>query len=140
MATRGSVIPLFIHQILNNEPISITDPNMTRFLMSLDEAVDLVEDAFLSGNTGEIIVRKSPACTIHTLAKALISIFKVPNHKINIIGTRHGEKLHEVLLSREELFSAKETEFFYRIPCDKRELETKISHEVKNILLRILKD
>ncbi len=121
MATRGSVIPLFINQIKNNLPITLTDPNMTRFMMSLDDSVDLVLHTFRKGKQGDIFVRKSPACTISTLAKALNLIYKT-NSKIQIIGTRHGEKKFESLVSREEMYRVKETKKFFRIPCDSRDL------------------
>ena len=124
MATRGSVIPLFINQIKNNLPITLTDPNMTRFMMSLDDSVDLVLHAFKKGKQGDIFVRKSPACTISTLAKALNLIYKT-NSKIQIIGTRHGEKKFESLVSREEMFRVKENEKFFQIPIDSRDLNYK---------------
>lgn len=125
MATRGSVIPLFIEQILNKKPITITDPNMTRFMMSLKDAVDLVLYAFKHGKTGEIYVQKSPATNIKTLANVLINLLNVPHHPINIIGTRHGEKLFEVLLSREEKVRAKDLKKYYRIAPDQRDLNYK---------------
>ena len=122
MATRGSVIPLFIEQILNKKPITITDPSMTRFVMSLEDAVDLVLYAFKHGKTGEIFVQKSPAADIKTLANVLKNLLNVPHHPINIIGTRHGEKLFEVLLSREEKVRAKELKKYYCISPDQRDL------------------
>ena len=122
MASRGSVIPLFLNQIRNGQPISVTDPNMTRFMMSLDDAVDLVLYAFQNGNPGDIFIQKSPAATIQTLAKALTEILDVPNHEIRIIGTRHGEKQFEVLLSREEMVAAQDLEAYYRVPPDLRDL------------------
>lgn len=122
MASRGSVIPLFTNQIRAKEPITITDKNMTRFMMTLDDAVDLVLYAFEHGNAGEIFVQKAPAATIETLAKCLVSLLGVPNHPINIIGTRHGEKLFEVLLSREEMLSAKDLGRYYCVPPDLRDL------------------
>ncbi len=122
MASRGSVIPLFTNQIRAKEPITITDKNMTRFMMTLDDAVDLVLYAFEHGNAGEIFVQKAPAATIETLAKSLVSLLGVPNHPINIIGTRHGEKLFEVLLSREEMLSAKDLGRYYCVPPDLRDL------------------
>ena len=125
MATRGSVIPLFIEQILNKKPITITDPNMTRFMMSLKDAVDLVLYAFKHGKTGEIYVQKSPATNIKTLANVFINLLNVPHHPINIIGTRHGEKLFEVLLSREEKVRAKDLKKYYRIAPDQRDLNYK---------------
>jgi UDP-N-acetylglucosamine 4,6-dehydratase len=122
MASRGSVIPLFIDQILNGQPITITDPNMTRFMMSLDDAVDLVIYAFEHGKAGEIFVQKAPAATIQTLALALIDLFAAPNSSINTIGTRHGEKLFESLLSREEMASAKDLGNYFCVPPDLRDL------------------
>ncbi|KMJ53617.1 UDP-glucose 4-epimerase [Vogesella sp. EB] len=122
MASRGSVIPLFTKQIRAGQAISITDPNMTRFMMTLDDAVDLVLFAFEHGNPGEIFVQKAPAATIETLAKALTGLLGVPAHPINIIGTRHGEKLFEVLLSREEMVAAQDLDGYYRIPPDLRDL------------------
>jgi UDP-glucose 4-epimerase len=122
MASRGSVIPLFIEQIRAGKPITITDPNMTRFMMTLDDAVDLVLYAFENGNPGDIFVQKSPAATIETLAKALTGLLGVPNHEIRIIGTRHGEKLYEALLSREERVAAEDMGEYYRVPPDLRDL------------------
>ena len=122
MASRGSVIPLFVKQIQSGEPITITDPSMTRFMMTLDDAVDLVLHAFKNGNSGEIIVQKAPAATIKTLAKALIELFEMPDYPINIIGTRHGEKLYETLLSREEMTAANDLGEYYQVPPDLRDL------------------
>lgn len=122
MASRGSVIPLFVDQIRAGNPITITDPNMTRFMMTLDDAVDLVLYAFNNGKPGEIFVQKAPAATIETLAKVLTALMGVPNHEIRIIGTRHGEKLYEALLSREEMVSAKDLGGYYRVPPDLRDL------------------
>lgn len=122
MASRGSVIPLFTNQIRAGQPITITDPNMTRFMMTLDDAVDLVMYAFEHGNSGEIYVQKSPAATVKTLAQALTDLLDVPSHPINIIGTRHGEKLFEVLLSREEMVAAEDLGRYYRVPPDLRDL------------------
>lgn len=121
MCSRGSVIPLFISQILAGETITITDPNMTRFMMSIDDAVDLVIYAFENGNPGDIFVQKAPAATIGMLAYALKKIFKGKN-KIRIIGTRHGEKLYETLLTREEMARAEDKGGYYRIPADVRDL------------------
>lgn len=121
MASRGSVIPLFIKQIKENKPLSITDPNMTRFIMSLENAVDLVLYAFKNCKQGDIFVQKSPAATIENLAIALKEIFKAKN-KINIIGTRHGEKKHEILLGREELFKSIDLGEYYKVPIDNRNL------------------
>lgn len=122
MASRGSVIPLFTNQIRAGQPITITDPEMTRFMMTLDDAVDLVLYAFQHGTPGEIFVQKAPAATIETLATALTDLLGVPNHPINTIGTRHGEKLFEVLLSREEMVAAEDLGGYYRVPPDLRDL------------------
>ena len=123
MGSRGSVIPLFVDQIIKNKPLTITDPEMTRFMMTLDDAVDLVLYAFKNGNPGDIIVQKSPAATIEILAHALIELIsQTKNHKINVIGTRHGEKRFEVLLSREEMSKAEDLNNFYRIRPDLRDL------------------
>ena len=122
MASRGSVIPLFVDQIQAGNPITITDPNMTRFMMTLDDAVDLVLYAFENGKPGDILVQKAPAATIEILATALTQMMGIPNHKINIIGTRHGEKLYEALLSREEMVAAQDLGGYYRIPPDLRDL------------------
>ena len=122
MGSRGSVIPLFTNQILTNRDITITDPEMTRFIMALDEAVDLVMYAFKNGASGDIFVQKSPACTIKTLAQAIKELLNAPDHPINIIGTRHGEKLFEVLLSREEMAIAKDLGNYYKIQPDLRDL------------------
>ncbi len=121
MASRGSIIPLFIKQIKEGKPLTVTDPNMTRFLMSLDNAVDLVVYAFQHARQGDIFVQKAPACTIHDLAMAIKEIFKSDN-EIKIIGTRHGEKLYETLLTREELAKAEDLEDYYRIVPDDRDL------------------
>ena len=121
MASRGSVIPLFLKQIKENSPITITDPNMTRFLMSLDEAVELVLFAFENGNPGDLFVNKAPAGTIGDLAQALKELCNADN-EIKIIGTRHGEKLYETLCTREEMVKAEDMGDFYRIPADNRDL------------------
>jgi len=121
MASRGSVIPLFVNQIKNKDSITITDPKMTRFLMSLDEAVELVLFAFENGNPGDLFVNKAPAGTIGDLAQALKEIFKT-NTTVKIIGTRHGEKLYETLCTKEEMSKAEDMGNFYRIPCDNRDL------------------
>lgn len=121
MASRGSVIPLFVNQIKKGEAITITDPNMTRFLMSLEEAVELVLFAFEHGNSGDLFVNKAPAGTIGDLAKALKEMFKSET-TIKIIGTRHGEKLYETLCTREEMVKAEDMGNFYRIPADNRDL------------------
>jgi UDP-glucose 4-epimerase len=121
MASRGSVIPLFIEQILQGVPLTLTDPNMTRFMMTIEDAVDLVLYAFKNGNPGDIFVQKAPAATILTLAKALLAIFKAKN-EIRIIGTRHGEKLYETLLNREEMAKTKDLGNYFRVPADVRDL------------------
>ena len=121
MCSRGSVIPLWIEQIKAGNPITITEPSMTRFIMSLDEAVDLVLFAFENGVSGDILVQKAPACTIETLAKAVTSLF-APGHEIKVIGIRHGEKMYETLLTNEECANAVDLGMFYRVPSDKRGL------------------
>ncbi len=121
MGSRGSVIPFFINQILTGVPLTVTDPNMTRFMMSIDDAVDLVVYAFQNGQPGDIFVQKAPAATIEILANALKRLFNADN-EIRIIGTRHGEKLYETLLTREEMASAKDMSNYYRIPSDIRDL------------------
>lgn len=122
MASRGSVIPLFIRQIVSGVPITITDPNMTRFMMTLDDAVDLVLHAFQNGSNGDIFVQKAPAATIEVLVKSILDIMDKPEHPVNIIGTRHGEKQYEALCSREEMFVAQDQGNYYRIPADNRDL------------------
>lgn len=122
MASRGSVIPLFVDQIRARQPITITDPNMTRFMMTLDDAVDLVIFAFQNGRPGEIFVQKAPAATIETLARSLTGLLNVPEHEIRVIGTRHGEKLYEALLSREEVVAAENLGDYFRVPPDLRDL------------------
>ena len=122
MASRGSVIPLFINQIRTEKDITITDPHMTRFMMSLDDAVDLVMFAFKNAKNGDIFVQKAPACTVELLANTLKNMLGYPEHKINIIGTRHGEKLYETLLTREEMVHAVDMGEYYRIPADNRDL------------------
>jgi UDP-N-acetylglucosamine 4,6-dehydratase/5-epimerase len=121
MASRGSVIPLFIEQIKTGGPLTITDPNMTRYMMTLDDAVDLVLFAFKNGNPGDIFVQKSPAATIGVLANALLELLKAKN-QVKIIGTRHGEKLYETLVNREEMVKAEDLGNYYRIPADTRDL------------------
>lgn len=122
MGSRGSVIPLFTSQILTGQPVTITDPAMTRFMMTLDDAVDLVLYAFQHGMPGEIFVQKAPAATIETLVYALANLLGKPGHEIRVIGTRHGEKLYEVLLSREERVAAEDLGRYYRVPPDLRDL------------------
>ena len=140
MCSRGSVIPLFVNQIRAGQPITITDPAMTRFRMTLDDAVDLVLFAFQHGQPGEIFVQKAPAATIEVLAQSLTHMLGAPDHPIHVIGTRHGEKLFEVLLSREEMVAAQDLGGYYRVPPDLRDLnygkfveqgEVKISEAVE---------
>ena len=122
MGSRGSVIPLFVNQIRLGKPITITDPSMTRFMMTLDDAVDLVLYAFAKGRSGEIFVQKAPAASIDVLAKSLAMLMGRPAHELRVIGTRHGEKLYEALLSREEMASADDLGGYYRVPPDLRDL------------------
>lgn len=137
MASRGSVIPLFVDQIRAGKPLSITDPNMTRFMMTLADAVDLVLYAFEHGRNGDLFVQKAPAATVEVLAQALTALLGKPDHPIQVIGTRHGEKLYEALLSREEMACAEDRGEYYRVPPDLRDLnyskfveqgEERISH------------
>jgi len=121
MASRGSVIPLFVSQVKEAKPLTLTDPNMTRFLMSLNDSVDLVLYAYSHAHQGDTFVQKAPACTVGDLAQAIKEIFNSPS-PINIIGTRHGEKLYESLVSREEMAKAKDLDGYYRIPADNRDL------------------
>jgi UDP-N-acetylglucosamine 4,6-dehydratase/5-epimerase len=136
MASRGSVIPLFVEQVLAGKPITITDPAMTRFMMTLDDAVELVLYAFNNGNNGDIFVQKAPASTVETLTRAITELMQRPKHEVRVIGTRHGEKLYEALLSREERAAADDLQGYFRVPADGRDLnygkfveqgETKIS-------------
>ena len=122
MCSRGSVIPLWIDQIKSGNPITITDGTMTRFIMSLDEAVDLVLFAFRNGNNGDILVQKAPACTIQTQAEAVCELFGGDKNNIKTIGIRHGEKMYETLLTNEECTNAIDMGNFYRVPCDSRDL------------------
>jgi len=122
MASRGSVIPLFIEQIRAGKPITITDPSMTRFMMTLDDAVDLVLYAFEHGQPGEVFVQKAPAATIEVLARSLTALVGKPDHEVRVIGTRHGEKLYEALLSREEMVTAEDLGGYYCVPPDLRDL------------------
>jgi UDP-glucose 4-epimerase len=122
MASRGSVIPLFVNQILSGQPISLTDPEMTRFMMTLDDAVDLVLYAFENGNNGEIFVQKAPAATIAVLAKAVAEVLNRSDHPITVIGTRHGEKVYETLMSREEMAGSEDLGDYFRIRPDMRDL------------------
>ena len=122
MCSRGSVIPLFIDQIKAGKPITITHPDMTRFIMSLEEAVELVLFAFQNAHTGDILVKKAPACTIRVLAQAVCELFHVPDHPVRTIGIRHGEKMYETLLTNEECVNAIDMGDFYRVPSDARDL------------------
>jgi len=122
MASRGSVIPLFVNQVRSGKSLSVTDPNMTRFMMSLDDAVDLVLFAFENGSSGDIFVQKAPASDVNNVVKAILEVMEVPDHPVEIIGTRHGEKLYEVLLSREEKVRAEDLGNYFRIPPDLRDL------------------
>ncbi|EFF7090436.1 polysaccharide biosynthesis protein [Escherichia coli] len=140
MASRGSVIPLFIRQVVNGEAITITDPNMTRFMMTLDDAVDLVLYAFEHGRNGDIFVQKAPAATIDVLVKALLDIMNEPRHPINVIGTRHGEKQYEALCSREEMFVAQEEGNYYRVPADNRDLNYSKYYEYGDKNLSLVED
>jgi len=124
MASRGSVIPLFVDQIRNGEALTVTDPNMTRFLMSLEDSVDLVLHAFEHGGQGDIFIQKAPASTVEDLAKALLNLFS-SSALIKVIGTRHGEKLYESLVSREEMAKAEDMGRYFRIPADNRDLNYK---------------
>jgi UDP-glucose 4-epimerase len=121
MASRGSVIPLFIDQIKDNKPLTITDANMTRFMMTLEDAVDLVLFAFQHANQGDLFVQKAPSATIGTLAQALIELYKSKS-ELKVIGTRHGEKLYETLVNREDMQKAQDLGEYYRIPADNRDL------------------
>ena len=122
MASRGSVIPLFVAQVLAGKPITVTDPAMTRFMMTLDDAVDLVLYAFRHGNNGDIFVQKAPAATVEVLTQAILALMGKPGHEVRCIGTRHGEKLYEALLSREEMARAQDLGSYFRVPPDGRDL------------------
>ncbi|APW47771.1 polysaccharide biosynthesis protein [Rhodoferax antarcticus] len=122
MASRGSVIPLFVEQVLAGKPITVTDPAMTRFMMTLDDAVDLVLYAFEHGNNGDIFVQKAPAASVEVLTKAILALMGKPDHEVRCIGTRHGEKLFEALLSREEMACAQDLGDYFRVPPDGRDL------------------
>jgi len=140
MASRGSVIPLFINQIQAGQPLTITDPSMTRFMMTLDDAVDLVLYAFATGQPGEIFVQKAPAATIQVLAQSLTRMLGKPDHQIHVIGTRHGEKLYEALLSREELVSAEDLGGYYRVKPDLRDLNYDKFVELGNVQISNIGD
>jgi len=130
MASRGSVIPIFIQQLKEDKPFTITNPDMTRFMMSLDDAVDLVLFAFSNANNGDIFVQKAPAATVELLANTLKNLFNKPDHPIKIIGTRHGEKVYETLLTKEEMVKALDMDRYYRIPIDNRDLNYEIYEEI----------
>jgi UDP-N-acetylglucosamine 4,6-dehydratase len=138
MASRGSVIPLFVEQVLSGKAITITDPAMTRFMMTLEDAVDLVLYAFEHGTNGDMFVQKAPAATVETLVAALLSILEKPKHAVNVIGTRHGEKLYETLCSREEMAAAEDRGGYYRIPPDLRDLNySKYVEEGEEVISRL---
>lgn len=122
MASRGSVIPLFVEQVLAGKPITLTDPTMTRFMMTLDDAVELVLYGFEHGSNGDIFVQKAPAATVGVLSQAILELMGKPDHTVNVIGTRHGEKLYETLLSREEMACAEDRGDYFRVPPDARDL------------------
>lgn len=123
MFSRGSVLPLFVKQLQARDPVTITEPTMTRFLMSLGESVQLVEHAFLHAQPGDLFVRKAPACTVDTLARATAQVLGFDEPDVRVLGVRHGEKMHETLLSREEMVSAKSEECYFRVPLDVRSLD-----------------
>lgn len=123
MYSRGSVIPLFVQQVMAGQPLTLTEPSMTRFLMSLEESVDLVRYAFAHAEPGDLFVRKAPACTVEVLARAVAELLGKPDHPIRVIGSRHGEKLHETLLSREEMVKADDHGDYYRVPVDARSMQ-----------------
>jgi UDP-N-acetylglucosamine 4,6-dehydratase len=129
MYSRGSVIPLFVRQLQSGVPLTLTEPRMTRFLMSLHESVGLVEYAFMNAQPGDLFVRKAPACTVEVLARAVASLLGVENPEIKRIGTRHGEKLHETLLSREETVKAEDRGEYFRVPLDARSLQYELYYE-----------
>tara|TARA_B100001250_G_scaffold414604_1_gene454466 strand:- start:3597 stop:4607 length:1011 start_codon:yes stop_codon:yes gene_type:complete len=140
LGSRGSVLPLFLEQITRNIPITITDPNMTRFAMSLDEAVELVMYAFEEGKNGDIFVQKAPACSIQTLSDVCLEIVNRPDHPVKNIGTRHGEKLYETLCSKEEMFVAEDLEKYYRIPSDNRDLNYEDFFEQGQVEVAMIED
>lgn len=140
MASRGSVIPLFLRQIINGQPLTVTDPNMTRFMMTLNDAVDLVLHAFKHGSNGDIFVQKAPAATIDVLVRALLKITSKTEYPVGIIGTRHGEKLYEALCSREEMFVAEDQGGYYRIPSDNRDLNYSKFNDIGEENLSVIED
>jgi UDP-N-acetylglucosamine 4,6-dehydratase/5-epimerase len=129
MYSRGSVIPMFVRQVQEGGPLTLTEPRMTRFLMSLQESVDLVEYAFLNAQSGDLFVRKAPACTIEVLAQAVAGLLGVDEPELKVIGTRHGEKLHETLLSREEMLKASDRGDYFQVPLDARSLQYELYYE-----------
>lgn len=137
MCSRGSVIPLFIDQIKAGNPLTVTEPNMTRFIMSLEEAVDLVLFAFKNGNSGDILVQKAPACTIGVLTQAVKELLNAKN-EVKVIGIRHGEKMYETLLTNEECVNAIDMGEFYRVPCDKRDLNYDMYFKIGNVSRNVL--
>lgn len=140
MASRGSVIPLFLRQIIHGQPITITDPNMTRFMMTLNDAVDLVLHAFNNGVNGDMFVQRAPAATIDILVQALLKITNKSDYPVNVIGTRHGEKLYEALCSREEMYVAEDQGGYYRVPSDNRDLNYSKFNEEGEKDLSIIED
>lgn len=139
MCSRGSVIPLFIQQIKEGKPLTVTEPNMTRYIMSLEEAVDLVLFAFENGHSGDIFVQKAPACTIKDLAQAVKELFHADN-EVKIIGIRHGEKMYETLLTKEEAVKAVDMGNFYRVPADNRDLNYDNYFKKGNVLTRLTEE
>jgi UDP-glucose 4-epimerase len=129
MYSRGSVIPLFVQQLQQGRPLTLTEPTMTRFLMSLQESVELVKHAFINAEPGDLFVRKAPASTVDVLARAVASLFGIDNPEVAVIGTRHGEKLHETLLSTEEMVKSTDQGEYYRVPLDARSLEYELYYE-----------
>jgi UDP-N-acetylglucosamine 4,6-dehydratase len=140
MSSRGSVIPLWLSQIEQNIPITVTDKEMTRFMMTLEDAVDLVEYAFLNGENGDIFVQKSPAATMGTLLESILELKKCKSHPIHDIGIRHGEKVFEVLCSKEEMYKSENLKNYFRIPSDKRDLNYEKYFEKGNKKVREIKE
>jgi UDP-glucose 4-epimerase len=140
MASRGSVIPLFVDQMMTGRPMTVTDPNMTRFMMTLENAVDLVLYAFTLGRSGEIFVQKAPAATVATLINAMKDLLAMPDASVQTIGTRHGEKLYEALLSREEMAAAEDLGDYYRVPPDMRDLNYDIYLERVDIQITVARE
>jgi len=140
MYSRGSVIPLFVDQVRTGQPLTLTEPGMTRFLMSLQESVDLVEHAFFHAEPGDLLVRRAPACTVETLARAVARLLGRDDHPVTVMGTRHGEKLHETLLSREEMVKATDEGEYFRVPLDARSLEYELYFEEGERAVRLVDD